>query len=393
MTQKKLLIAGGGYADIPMILAAKALGFYVYTSGNRPDDMGHEYADEFQGADFSDNLAMLDLASSLGIDAICASCNDFSALSAAYVAEKLGLPGHDSYEITEILHHKDKFRDFSKVNGINVPFAMGFDSGAEAHNALSEFSYPIIIKPVDLTGGKGVSVAYSNEEASKALEYAFSASRAKRVVIEDFINGTRHGFSAIIRSWKVVFYFSDNEFYFINQYLVSAACTPGGVSVDVLNALIAVSEKYAELLSLVDGLFHVQYILRDNVPYIIEICRRPPGDLYTKFVQISTGFDYPACIVKSSAGISIDDVGPQSPLGFYSRHCIMATGNGVVKDVVIDCDINNNIVEYFSWWKPGYCVENFMVAKLGIVFLRFDSYEEMLEKTSRGQELIKALVE
>jgi len=75
--KKKLLIAGGGYADIPLILSAKKLGYYVITSGNRPDEMGHKYSDEYRKADFSDREAILNLAISSKVSAICACCNDF----------------------------------------------------------------------------------------------------------------------------------------------------------------------------------------------------------------------------------------------------------------------------------------------------------------------------
>ena len=63
----KLLIAGGGYADIPLIQAAKSLDFYVITSGNKPDELGHCYSDEYQNADFSSPDTMLDLSRSLDI--------------------------------------------------------------------------------------------------------------------------------------------------------------------------------------------------------------------------------------------------------------------------------------------------------------------------------------
>ncbi|MDM8518366.1 hypothetical protein QUF76_19395, partial [Desulfobacterales bacterium HSG16] len=81
--KKKMLIAGGGYADIPLIQAGQKLGFHVITSGNRIDDMGHQYADEHYLEDFSDKEAIYAIAKKLEADALCACCNDFSALSCA----------------------------------------------------------------------------------------------------------------------------------------------------------------------------------------------------------------------------------------------------------------------------------------------------------------------
>ena len=202
---KKLLLAGGGYADIPLILAAKSLGFYVITSGNRAADLGHRYSDECCLEDFSNKDAMLNLAQKLEIDAICASCNDFSAITSAYIAEKMGLPGHDSYETTLLIHHKDQYRKFAQKNSISSPLAEGFTSVKDALANLTNFQLPIIIKPVDLTGGKGVSKITNLDDAQEKLEKAFAISRAKRIVIEEFIEGSRHGLSTFIRDGRVVF--------------------------------------------------------------------------------------------------------------------------------------------------------------------------------------------
>jgi biotin carboxylase len=386
--KKKLLIAGGGYADIPMILAAKALGFYVITSGIRAEDLGHNYSDERHLVDFSNKRAILELAESLEIDAICACCNDFSALTAAYVAEKMGLPGHDSYETALIIHHKDLYRRFAIENDIPSPRAEGFESVEAALNSLNNFQFPIIIKPVDLTGGKGISKITCPEEAPQALDLAFGLSRAKRVIVEEFIVGDRHGLSMFVRDGKIVFHFNDSEYYYLNPYLVSAASTPSDVSHELVNQLCGIAENIVSLLSLKTGIFHMQYITSGNQTFIIEICRRPPGDLYTRFVQYATGVDYPSYIVRAAAGMSCEGLVQVLPSGCFTRHCVMTSKNGKIKQLHIDPSVKSNIIDQCMWWKVGDTVEDFMTHKLGIVFLRFDSKAEMLSKTDHMQNLI-----
>ncbi|MBV5309733.1 acetyl-CoA carboxylase biotin carboxylase subunit family protein [Chromatium okenii] len=390
LNKKKLLIAGGGYADIPLIQAGKALGFHVITSGNRPDDLGHCYSDECRFEDFSDERAMLRLAQSLQIDAICACCNDFSALSCAYVAEQMGLPGHDSYETAQIIHHKDRYRVFAHKNEIASPYAKGFNSVESALLALDNFHFPVMIKPVDLTGGKGISKIQKADDARSALEAAFRVSRVQRVVIEEFIEGSRHGLSTFIRDGKVVFYFNDNEYYFLNPYLVSAASTPGNVSTNVVMKLCTIIEHFVSLLALKTGIVHVQYILNESgQPIIIEICRRAPGDLYTSFVQYATGINYPSYIVRAAAGIECDDLVHAHPKSFFTRHCVMTSHQGKVRDVIFDPNIQKNLVGQFMWWKAGDIVNDFLTQKFGIVFLHFDTMEEMLTKTEKMQDLIR----
>ena len=388
----KMLIAGGGYADIPLIQAAKKLRFYVITSGNRPDELGHRYSDEYQNADFSAPDSMLDLARRLNISAICACCNDFSALSSAYVAEKMGLPGHDAFEIANTIHHKDSYREFALKNDIPTPRAMGAYTVKEALKAVDVLTFPLIVKPVDLTGGKGVSTIHEPIQAQEALEKAFAASRAKRIVVEEFIEGTRHGFSAFLRDGRVVFYFWDNEYYYLNPYLVAAAAAPGLVSYDVIKELCEVSENIASILSLKTGIFHIQYILHKGKPVIIEICRRAPGDLYIKLVEHATGVNYAEWIVRASAGLACDELAHVDPKGFFTRHCVMASRAGILKDVLFDHKLDNKIIDRLMWWKPGDQVTDVLTTKFGIVFLKFNSQSEMIKTTERLHELIVAQV-
>lgn len=392
MRKKKLLIVGGGYADIPLVKAGKQLGFYVITTGNRPADLGHHYSDLYIAADYSDPEAILDVAIRQSIDAICACSNDFSALSAAYVAERLGLPGHDSYATALTLHHKDRYRAFAQANGIATPEAKSFDSVDDALAYVESAVFPLIVKPVDLTGGKGVKRLDNFEDAQQAIELAFSISKTKRVVVEQFIEGTRHGFSAFLRDGRIAFCFSDNEHYYSNPYMVGAASCPALVPEQVLEKVYLTSERIAGLLGLGTGIFHVQYILAGTEPYIIEICRRSPGDLYTRFVQIATGVDYPSFIVRSSAGLDCTGIQQKTPNGFYMRHCVMGRGAGKVADIDYDESVRGNIIEEFMWWQAGDRIVDWTVDKLGIVFLRFYSLSEMLEKSRKMDELIRPVL-
>jgi biotin carboxylase len=391
---KKLLIAGGSYADLPLIKAAKKMGYYVVTSGNRPDELGHKESDEYCAADFSIPEVMLELAKKLNIDAICPCSNDFSAISSAYVAENLGLPGHDSYETSKLLHHKDSYRAFALSNNIPTPKAEGFTDIDSALSAIKNFQLPVMVKPVDLTGGKGISKINNLSEAKQALQNAFAISKSKRIVVEEFITGSRHGFSTFIRKGKVVFHFSDNEHYYLNPYMVSAASTPTMVLPKVIDILLYQVEKIASLLLLKTGIFHVQYILHgSNEPIIIEICRRSPGDLYTQFIEIATGVFYSDWIVKTFAGFDCNGLSHVEPKGFFTRYCVMASKNGIVKTVNISDSIKNNIYDEFFLWKKGDIIDNYLVQKLGIVMLRYDSMDEMMEKTNKLTALIRVEVE
>ncbi len=407
---KKLLLLGGGHAEIPLILAAQELGYYVITTGNAREGLGHPYANKNVFADFSDKEAMLALAKSEGVDAVCSGCNDFALLSTAYVCEQLGLPGHDSFETSLQIHHKDKYRALATRLGIETPKAISVYNEDGFEDALKNLRFPIIVKPVDLTGGKGILRANNREEALVAFKNATSRTRESHIVVEEFVTGSNHGFSAYLVNQKVAFYFADNEQYYLNKYMVSGANTPSTTSAKGLAQLVMDSEKIAKELNLVDGILHIQYIERDDgTPVIIEICRRPPGDLYIKFVKYATGIDYPKFLMlaetgderrkeicdtqfieESAAEIRRHNRHEHSP--YWLRHCVMADREGIVKDVEFSDAIQRNIIEKFMWFKPGEQITDKMYYKAGIVFLRFETLEEMQQKTAEMTKLIKVVV-
>ena len=404
--QKKLLLLGGSHAEIPLIKAAQELGWFVITTGNNRDGFGHPHADKTVFADFSDKEAMLELARAENVSAVCSGCNDFALLSTVYVCEKLGLPGHDSYATSLEIHHKDKYRALAMRLGIPTPRAItvrneqDFEAainGTTFANTPVPLTFPIIVKPVDLTGGKGIQRAANVEEARVAYKDATSRTREDHVVVEEFVQGTNHGFSAMLVKGKVAFAFADNEQYFVNKYLVSGANTPSTTAATGLAKLREYSERIAHELKLVDGILHIQYIERaDGTPVIIEICRRPPGDLYIKFVKYATGVDYPKFIIMAETGMDIATIPDIPTLGYWLRHCIMAgpeIDNGsIVRDIEFATEIQGNIVEKFLWHKTGETIADKLTYKAGIVFFKFDTLAEMQDKTARMPELAKIVI-
>ena len=417
--KKKMLLLGGSHAEIPLIQAAQSLGWYVITTGNAREGLGHPYADKNVFADFSDKDAMLELAKSEGVQAVCSGCNDFALLSTVYVCEKLGLPGHDSYATSLDIHHKDKYRALATRLGIPTPRAITVrvsnrtENCADFETTIAQLTFPIIVKPVDLTGGKGIHRAASADEARVAYKDACSRTRQDHIVVEEFVQGSNHGFSAMLVKGKVAFAFSDNEQYYINKYMVSGANSPSTSSNKTLAMLREYSERIAQELHLVNGILHIQYIERaDGTPVIIEICRRPPGDLYIKFVKYATGIDYPKFIVLAETGEDISGIADVPTQGFWLRHCIMAdcqAGDtlvtsdaspasdklceGIVRDVTFAPEIQGNIVEKFLWYKPGEVITDKLTYKAGIVFFRFDTLAEMQDKTARMTDLAKIVTE
>jgi biotin carboxylase len=386
--KKRMLFTGGSHSEVPMIEAAQAMGWYVITIGNDEGAMGHQLADRYVKGDFSDKNFILKLAEDERVEAIVSGCNDFAYLSAAYACERLGLPGHDSYETAKMIHTKSSFREMTASIGIKTPKMKICRSKSECVEAMRQIGFPLLVKPVDLTGGKGVRICTESDETLHAFEEAMCITRESYVILEKFVHGTNHGITTLLKAGKVVFHIIDNEQYGENKYLVSGACSPSDIPQHSEFTLIRDIEKIAQHYNLVDGLFHVQFILDDSgYPVMIDPCRRPPGDLYPLLAKYVTGVDYPAEIVKAECGERLKDYYALEH-NFIARECIMTSHRGTIQGIHIDNEIMQHLIHKLIKYKEGEEIENPLVYKAGILIMKFSSYEEMQSVLEQYNELV-----
>lgn len=149
---KKILLLGGSQYLLPVIEAAHNLGYYTITCDYLPNNIAHKYSDEYCNVSIIDKEAVFQLARELQIDGIMSFACDPGVITAAYVAEKMGLPSCGPYESVCILQNKGLFRKFLSDNGFNVPTAKGYSSVKEAMKDISLFHWPVIVKPTDSAG-------------------------------------------------------------------------------------------------------------------------------------------------------------------------------------------------------------------------------------------------
>lgn len=389
MVMKKVLITGGSHAEVPLIDEAKKMGFYVITTGNNVDGLGHQKADQYRKGDFSDKEFVYHLAWKENVDAIISGCNDFAYLSTAYACERLNLPGHDSYEVAKLIHHKNKFRTITHSLGILTPKLYECKSMEECLLISRKLEYPIVLKPIDLTGGKGVKLCYSLADIKEAFLEAKKLTREERVILEEYIQGTNHGATMLLKNRKVRFCFCDNEQYYLNSYLVSGACFPSDVPECSIVQLIGDVERMASHLQLVDGLFHVQFIVdSEQRAIMIDPCRRTPGDLYVKLVEYATEINYAREIVKAEIGFEIEEAYVSS-FHYIARECVMTDRSGIFSEIELSETIRNKLIDTCIWAKKGEKIENYLTYKAGIVFLECKDRRELYEMVNDFHGLVK----
>ena len=153
---KKILLLGGHMYILPVIKAIHDLGHYAITCDYLPNNIAHKFSDEYHNVSIVDKEAVLELAKKLKVDGVMSFACDPGVETAAYVAEKLGLPTHP-YESVKILQNKALFRKFLTDNGFNVPKAKGYSNYEDALRDIGIFRFPIIVKPTDSAGSKCVT--------------------------------------------------------------------------------------------------------------------------------------------------------------------------------------------------------------------------------------------
>lgn len=385
---KKILVTGGSHAELPLIEAAQRMGYFVITTGNNPEGLGHAKANKYVPGDFSDCHFVLELAMKECVCGIVSGCNDFAYISTAYACEQLSLPGHDVYKVAKTVHHKDKFRQAMRNSGIRTPACIFCTSFLQCREGVGTIGFPLLVKPIDLTGGKGIRVCYTIEELKSAFEEAMLQTREKGIILEEFIRGSNHGITTLIKKQRIVWHMIDNEQYQGNKYLVAGASAPSNIAQHTEYQLMNDLERIARNLQLADGLFHCQFIVEANgYPVMIDPCRRAPGDLYILLAKYVTGLDYPMEIVKAELGIPLAEYYPQER-NFVARECIMATKTGEIKEIIISEVVKKYIFASLIWGKPGEKIIDPLKYKAGILFMKFSTYEEMQEILEQYNKLV-----
>ncbi len=375
---KKALLLCASHNDLGLIRSLRKLGFYIIATGNLPGLPGEKYVDRYIQQDYSDRHAVLELARREKVDAICQCCNDFGVYTASFVAEQLELPGYDSYATTLLLHNKDQFKKFAYENHLPCVESFAFTAPEAALEFCRSARFPLIVKPTDASAGNGISKISSMEEAERAVLNAFSVSRGKKIVLERYIQGTQHGFCTFLVHQKVIAYCSNNEYSFLNPYRVEIDTWPADQDAAVRNTLIDAIEKTAGLLDLKDGIFHLQYILENGKPYIIEVMRRVLGNMYGIPAQMVSGFDWDYWETRAKCGLSCRHA-PSALVqeGFFAYKTVLAPRNGTVRSIRIPDEYRHYVWDSFLLRQQGDVITRYQSEPVGFLFMMFSSPEKM----------------
>ena len=398
---KKLMLLGGMRYLVPVIEAAHKLGVYVITCDYLPNNIAHKYSDEYCNVSILEKDKVLEKAKELKIDGILSFACDPGVVTAAYVAEKMGLPSSGPYESVEILQNKGKFRKFLTENNFNVPVAKQYTDIETALNDTEMFNWPVIVKPTDSAGSKGVTKVEEKDKLKDAINYALKFSHSNEFIIEDFLE--KVGDSSDCDSFSI-----DGKLKFVsfsaqkfdenceNPYTPAAYTWPASISKIHQEELTNEIQRLLTLLNMKSSIYNIE--TRDctnGKAYIMECSPRGGGNRLAEMVRYMTGVDMITNIVKVALGMEPDDINQQEIKDNWAEIILHSEKEGTFEKLWISNEISSNIVENDLWIEAGTKVGGFAGANeaIGTMVLKFDSEIQMNNVLNNQNNYIKVIVD
>ena len=379
MPRRKLMLLGGLRYLLPVIDAAHDMGCHVITCDYLPDNIAHKYSDEYHNVSILDKDAVLSLARELKIDGIMSFAVDPGVVTAAYVADRMDLPQAGPYESVCILQNKELFRSFLESNGFNVPKSRGFSTYEEAYSDRDYFTWPVIVKPVDSAGSKGVSRVDFTDDLKAAFENAKSHSFSGKVIIEEFIE--KEGCSSDSDCFSV-----DGELKFVsfsaqrfderasNPYTPAAYSWPSTMTREQESELTSELQRLIALLGMRTSIYNVETrVGRNGKCYIMEVSPRGGGNRLAEMLRMAAGVDMITAAVKAALGEEVTDITQKPYGGHWAEVILHADKPGIFQGLDISTELEPYVMEKDLWVETGDKISSFNGANdaIGTLVMKF----------------------
>ena len=401
--QKKIMLLGGIRYLLPAIEAAHKHGYHVITVDYLPDNIAHKYSDEYHNVSIleKDKEKVLRLAQELKIDGILSYAVDPGVVTAAYIAEQMGLPFTCSYESACVLQDKSRFRKYLAENGFNVPNANGYDKVEDAFKDVDCFNWPVIVKPVDSAGSKGVTRVDDPKNLGTAIAHALEESHNGHFIVEDFIELQGYQSSADCFSVDGELVYADYSDQLFdknanNPYTPAIEIWPASMPQEHQDYLTSEIQRLLKLLNCGTGLYNIESrVCKNGKPYIMEVSPRAGGNRIAELQRIGTGIDLIEAEVCKAVGDDINTITMPRYDGYYVNYIVHSNQNGIFEEAIIDDDFQEKyVIEAEIRVKKGEHVETFKGANnaIGTLFLHFDTRKKMESALNNQRNWIEIIV-
>lgn len=306
---KKVLVIGAGFLQSFVIKKAKSMGYYTLAVDADPNAIGFADADECGVVNIVDEEACLKFAMRHQIDGVLTAATDYGVLTAAYIAEKMGLPGL-KYSSAQRIKNKYLVRKCLYENCVDDT-EQAYEVNVETDiDALADkLCYPVMVKPCDGSGSRGASRVDQARQLKKACQYAMDGSITHRAEIESFIIGKEYGAESLVVNGEVHVLSIMKKWMTKPPYYAELGhAIPCGLPIEIEQKAISCVEKAIKALDLNFGSVNMDMLItEDGRIYIIDIGARMGGNLIgSHIIPYGTGIDYMGEMLRNAVGDSVD---------------------------------------------------------------------------------------
>jgi biotin carboxylase len=308
----KIAVIGASYLQLPLVKKINALGYESHCfAWESEDSVCKDVAHYFYPISIIDKESIYNKCTKIKIDAILSIASDVAVPTISYVANKMGLVAN-SDESALISTNKLLMRSGFKRVGLPTPFYFSVSESTYFDDKL-KLSFPLIVKPTDRSGSRGVSLSNSLEELMKNIEKAVFQSFKKEAIIEEYIEGKEYSIESISQNGEHTVLAITEKITSGSPYFVELEHhQPAALTKDLKNQIEATVKKGLDALEIRNGAAHSEIKINEKGIYLIEIGGRMGGDFIgSHLVQLSTGYDYLKNIINVALGIKIEGFQPK----------------------------------------------------------------------------------
>lgn len=306
---KKIMIIGAGLLQMYIIKRAKELGYITIVVDGDENAEGFKYADYYKVISIVDEEKCLEYAKEMNIDGVLTAATDYGVLTASYIAREMGLNGI-SYETAKLVKNKFEIRKrLSEKKLDDTPQHFLITSIEQIKEIENKIKYPVIIKPCDGSGSKGVNRVEDKFELKDACKKAIENSLTNKVLIETFIVGKEYGVESFVYN---------NDIYVLG--IMEKIMTKAPYYAELGHNISYSMDKKLEdkikrlvkdsikALQINFGSVNMDILITDkNEVCIVDIGARMGGNLIgSHIIPIATGIDYMGNIIKAALKEEVD---------------------------------------------------------------------------------------
>ena len=329
--KKAVLIFGVGPLQGSIIKRAKKMGLYTVGIDPCADATCEDYVDAFEvvpGQDYEGHCAVVE---KYGIDAIVTAATDKPLVMMARIAEKYGFP---FYSVETAKWSTDKFQMKERFELGGVPHAQGrlISKAEEAEGMV----YPVIVKPRDNSGSRGVKLCRSKEELEASMNEALEVSKLDTVLVEEFIEGPEYSIEGLHHDGKSeVIQFTEKKTTEFPYNVELGHIQPANISEENQQKIREIVAKIGAALHFENCPSHTELKINERGIFVIETSPRLGGDYITStLTPLSTGVNLEDELLKISLGESIN---PQPKAVQYSGVRFFSFDEGSIIKHVPNC--------------------------------------------------------